>query len=62
MKEVIKLKVIQNKEVRNNLINTGFRDIYFTDKNDYYWGQGLTGKGKNMLGKILVEIREEFYN
>jgi N-glycosidase YbiA len=24
---------------------------------DYYWGCGANGSGKNMLGKILQEVR-----
>lgn len=27
--------------------------------NDYYWGCGKDGFGKNMLGIILMEVREE---
>jgi predicted NAD-dependent protein-ADP-ribosyltransferase YbiA (DUF1768 family) len=26
---------------------------------DPYWGNGPDGSGKNMLGKILMEVREE---
>ena len=26
---------------------------------DYYWGCGKDGSGKNMLGIILMEIREK---
>jgi predicted NAD-dependent protein-ADP-ribosyltransferase YbiA (DUF1768 family) len=28
-------------------------------KNDNYWADGGDGSGKNMLGKILMEIRDE---
>lgn len=27
--------------------------------NDSYWGDGGDGSGKNMLGRLLVEVREE---
>jgi len=30
-----------------------------TSNNGYYWGIGADGSGKNMLGKILMEIRDE---
>ncbi len=26
---------------------------------DYYWGCGKNGGGKNMLGRILMEVRDE---
>jgi len=25
---------------------------------DYYWGCGTNGTGKNMLGKILMQVRD----
>ncbi len=29
---------------------------------DDYWGDGGNGQGKNMLGKILMKVREELKN
>jgi predicted NAD-dependent protein-ADP-ribosyltransferase YbiA (DUF1768 family) len=29
-----------------------------TTTNDCYWGCGRIGNGKNMLGKILMEVRK----
>lgn len=29
---------------------------------DFYWGDGGDGSGKNMLGTILMEIREKIIN
>lgn len=39
------------------LIST--RDIELIEKttNDYYWGCGTDDTGKNMLGKIIMEVR-----
>jgi predicted NAD-dependent protein-ADP-ribosyltransferase YbiA (DUF1768 family) len=28
-------------------------------QNDAYWGDGGNGSGKNMLGRILMEVREK---
>ena len=33
-----------------------FLNLIFTDS---YWGNGPDGSGKNMLGKILMEVRNE---
>jgi predicted NAD-dependent protein-ADP-ribosyltransferase YbiA (DUF1768 family) len=29
-----------------------------TPYHDYYWGRGTEGTGRNMLGKILMEVRQ----
>jgi len=35
--------------------------IEHTENGDY-WGDGGNGKGKNMLGKLLMQIREKLKN
>ena len=30
-----------------------------TAPHDYFWGQGFDGSGKNMLGKLLMKVRDE---
>jgi ribA/ribD-fused uncharacterized protein len=61
MKYILKCKVEQHEEVKNNLINTGCRQIIFNDKNDNFWGIGPDNLGLNNIGKILMEIRNEIY-
>jgi len=49
-----------NPENYHLLITTG--DKYLEERNwwgDLYWGADKDGNGENMLGKILMEIREE---
>ena len=41
------------------LLSTGDEDIIEAAPTDYYWGAGRTGSGKNMLGKILMRVRDE---
>jgi predicted NAD-dependent protein-ADP-ribosyltransferase YbiA (DUF1768 family) len=55
------LKFNQNPEIKENLMNTGLRIIISTDINDSYWGMGKNLQGNNMLGKILMKIRNKFY-
>lgn len=60
MYAVCKAKFEQNEDLRNKLIATG--DEYLEEGNswgDRDWGT-VNGVGKNMLGKILMKIREEF--
>ena len=61
MENIIRLKIQQNEAVKINLLNTGFRPIVESNKNDEFWGIGKEGHGLNMLGKILERIRLEYY-
>jgi len=40
-------------------LNTGDAKIVEQTENDDYWGDGGDGSGKNMLGKILMRVRDE---
>lgn len=59
MYEIVKTKVLQHKEVRNVLINTGNDEIIENSPIDYFWGCGKDKTGQNQMGKILMKIREE---
>lgn len=36
--------------------------IVETAPHDYFWGQGFDGSGHNMLGKLLMKVRDEFHS
>jgi len=59
MKECLIAKFTQHKDAKDFLLSTGNKKIVEHTKNDTYWGDGGDGSGKNMLGKLLVEVREE---
>ena len=59
MRKAVYAKFSQNKEIRDVLISTGKETIIEKTTNDYYWGCGKDGSGKNKLGIILMEVREE---
>lgn len=61
MLHVLRLKIDQNNEIKENLMNSGMRYIFESNKNDCYWGMGEDGKGNNYLGKLLMKIREEIF-
>ncbi|BDI34031.1 hypothetical protein CCAX7_60820 [Capsulimonas corticalis] len=44
-------------ELRERLLSTGDEEIIENAPGDFYWGCGKDGTGKNMLGKILMDIR-----
>jgi hypothetical protein len=59
MREVVSAKFNQHKSLRETLLATGDAILVEHTVNDKYWGDGGNGTGKNMLGKILMEIRKE---
>lgn len=59
MREAIKAKFTQNKDLKKILLETGDALLVEHTANDNYWGDGGDGSGQNMLGKLLMELREE---
>ena len=57
MSEAVFAKFDQNADVRDLLLSTGDEEIVEKTTRDHYWGCGTDGTGKNMLGKILMEVR-----
>jgi hypothetical protein len=63
MKYVQSLKITQCPLFMNNLLYTTLRPIIYCNNHDIYWGMNKQGEGKNLLGKILMELRDELlYN
>ncbi len=59
MYEIVLAKFQQNEDIKQILLATG--DAYLEETNtwkDKYWGV-CNGEGKNMLGKILMRVRQE---
>ena len=55
-------KFSQNKDLKIKLLQTGDAKLVEGNSwNDTYWGV-CKGKGQNKLGKILMQLREEFQN
>jgi len=60
MFNILNLKFSQHTVLKNNLLNTGLRPI-INHGPDRYWGDGINGRGKNILGKLLVILRNRMY-
>lgn len=43
---------------RNLLLSTGNKEIIEDSPYDYYWGCGADDTGKNVLGKLIMGVRE----
>jgi len=61
MREAVRAKFCQHADLREKLLATGDASIVERTERDAYWGDGGDGSGKNMLGRILMEIRREFW-
>ncbi|MBH8599133.1 NADAR family protein [Thermoactinomyces sp. CICC 10523] len=59
MRKAVLQKFKSHHDIRAILLSTGNRGIVENSPVDYYWGCGADGSGKNMLGQILMEVREE---
>ncbi|MCM2370700.1 NADAR family protein [Aporhodopirellula aestuarii] len=58
MREALTAKFTQHEDLRKLLLGTGDAKIIEHTTNDDYWGDGGDGRGKNMLGRLLVELRD----
>ena len=59
MRQVLKSKFTQNPELKAKLIATGDAELIEGNNwNDTFWGV-CRGKGRNHLGKLLMEVRAE---
>lgn len=59
MYQCVKDKFTRNQDLKQKLIDTGNEELVEGNTwNDTYWGV-CRGRGKNMLGKILMRVRDE---
>ena len=62
MREVLRAKFGQNKDLAEKLVATGDAELIEGNNwRDFYWGV-CNGKGQNHLGKLLMEVRAELVN
>jgi N-glycosidase YbiA len=59
MEEAVRAKFTQHADLRRILLETGDAPIVEHRAKDSYWGDGPDGSGKNMLGCILMRVRDE---
>lgn len=59
MRRAVFAKFSQHADIREVLLGTGDAELVEKTTDDHYWGCGTRGDGRNMLGIILVEVREK---
>ena len=57
--ELLKVKADQSKVFYNKLISTKGRQLVEDTSHDY-WGKGSSGTGLNMLGRLLMTLRDTY--
>lgn len=62
MRTAIRAKFTQHEDLKDLLLSTGDSILKEDSPYDVFWGIGKSGKGKNMLGKLLMELRSELKN
>ena len=56
------MKFSQNPEIAKELLATGDAILIEHTRNEAYWADGGDGSGKNKLGLLLMQVREELKN
>lgn len=59
MLAALRAKFTQHSHLRVLLLATGDADLVEHTANDAYWGDAGDGSGKNMLGRMLMRVRQE---
>lgn len=59
MRNLLRAKVMQHEYVRRKLLDTGSRELVENSWRDDFWGWGPNRDGKNMLGKLWMQVRSE---
>ena len=59
MREAIKAKFTQHTCLKSILLASGNAELIEHTTNDNYWADNGDSSGKNMLGKLLMELRDE---
>lgn len=58
MRKAVEAKFTQHPELRALLLSTGDAKLVEHTERDDFWGDGGDGRGQNMLGRILMQVRE----
>ncbi len=60
MRGIIRAKALQHEYVKRKLLDTGERTLIEDSWRDAFWGWGPNRDGQNWLGKLWMELRNDF--
>lgn len=58
LRTAVREKFESYSKLEKLLLSTGDEELIEANPDDYFWGEGKDGSGKNMMGLILMETRE----
>ncbi len=59
MLDALRAKFTQHDDLKAVLLGTGDAKLVEHTANDDYWGDGGDGSGRNRLGQLLMQLRDE---
>ncbi|MBV1857251.1 MAG: NADAR family protein [Nannocystaceae bacterium] len=59
MMNALRAKFTQHNRCRRMLLGTRDAELVEHTRNDFYWGDGGDGTGRNRLGVLLMRLRDE---
>jgi ribA/ribD-fused uncharacterized protein len=59
MLRALRAKFTQHPKLARLLLSTGEAELVEHTSNDHYWADGGDGSGKNRLGALLMQLRDE---
>jgi N-glycosidase YbiA len=59
MRRALRAKFTTHAALRETLLSTGDACLVENAPGDFYWGIGKDGTGRNRLGHLLMELRDE---
>jgi ribA/ribD-fused uncharacterized protein len=59
MRDGLRAKFTQYEDLQRLLLSTGDAKLVEHTERDDFWGDGGDGSGANMLGRLLMELRDE---
>jgi ribA/ribD-fused uncharacterized protein len=59
MRAALRAKFEQHADLRELLLSTGDAEIVEHTESDDFWGDAGDGSGANMLGRLLMDLRDE---
>jgi ribA/ribD-fused uncharacterized protein len=62
LRVAVRKKFESYSQLENLLLSTGDEELIEANPDDYFWGEGKDGSGKNMMGQLLMEVRAYLRN